>query len=149
VWIFSAFLFHGLFSEFGLVLKFLFGLDFVLRVNHLKKQKGNLIMGLFDTIHFSPPLQVPGWEAPVSETQTKLFGSRMAKYTVGSLLPETPVLIGVVEESLWCAPKEEGDSGQFHPVYFVIWHRILAGVYLDLAEAEARLRTVDRLDLIA
>jgi hypothetical protein len=105
-------------------------------------------MGLFDTIRFSPPLQVPGWKEPVSETQTKLFGSAMREYKVGTLLPESPALIGVVEETLWCAPEKEGDSGQTRVVYFAIWHRILAGVYLDAEEAEERLRTVDRLDLI-
>ncbi|MCC5840727.1 MAG: hypothetical protein JJT96_11430 [Opitutales bacterium] len=105
-------------------------------------------MGLFDTIHFKEPLQVPGWKQPVTGMQTKHFGSFMQDYTVGSLLPESPVLIGVVEDALWCAPEEKGGEGRTHPVYFAIWHRILAGVYLDAGQAEERLRTVDRLDLI-
>ena len=105
-------------------------------------------MGMFDTIHFAPPIEVPGWNQSVSEAQTKLFGSLMQDYTLGSLLPETPVLTGVVEDFLWCAPEEKGESGETHPVYFAIWHRILAGAYLTAEEAEERLRTVDRLDLI-
>ncbi|NBB81227.1 MAG: hypothetical protein GVY36_17615 [Verrucomicrobia bacterium] len=105
-------------------------------------------MGLFDTIRFSPALQVPGWKEPVREMQTKLFGSAMQEYRVGSLLPESPALIGVVEDSLWLAPKKAGAPGQTRAVYFVIWHRILAGVYLDAEAAEERLRRVDRLDLI-
>lgn len=104
-------------------------------------------MGLFDTVYFDPPLNVPGWADPVSETQTKHFGSSMQSYWVGSLMSETPVLLGIVEEFLWCSPKGD-EPGRTHTVYFVIWHRILAGVYLDLEEAEQRLRTVDRLDLI-
>lgn len=106
-------------------------------------------MGLFDTVRFDEPLRVPGWVHTVTETQTKHFGSSMQVYTVGSLLPETPVLLGVVEDDLWCKPEQAGDPGRTHPVYFVIWHRILAGVFLDFEKAEERLRTVDRLDLVA
>lgn len=106
-------------------------------------------MGLFDTIHFPEPLHVPGWKEPVASTQSKHFGSFMRDYTVGCLLPESPVLIGVVEEELWCAPEEDGGEGQRHPVYLAIWHRIFAGAYLEAEQAEERLRTVDRLDLIA
>ena len=106
-------------------------------------------MGLFDTVRFDQPLRVPGWERPVIDMQTKHFGNSMQTYTIGSILSESPVLIGVVEDSLWCVPEQAGDPGQTHPVYFVIWHRILAGVYLDAAQAEERLRTVDHLDLVA
>jgi hypothetical protein len=106
-------------------------------------------MGLFDTVRFDEPLRVPGWECPVIETQTKHFGSSMQTYTVGSILSESPVRIGVVEDSLWCASEPAGAAGQTHPVYFAIWHHILAGVFLDAEEAEQRLRSVDRLDLIA
>lgn len=105
-------------------------------------------MGMFDTVHFAQPIDVPGWKEPVKEMQTKLFGSLMQEYTIGSLLPETPVLSGIVEESLWCPSEEKGEAGQTHPVYFTIWHRILAGAYLTVEEAEERLRAVDRLDLI-
>lgn len=85
----------------------------------------------------------------VTELQTKEFGSAMRDYTVGSVLCESPVLIGVVEESIWIASREKGEAGTLHPVYLAIWHRILAGVYFDPDEAEARLKAIDRLDLIA
>lgn len=106
-------------------------------------------MGLYDTVHLEKPLSVPGWDETVDSIQTKGFGNSMQDYVVGSVLHESPVLIGIVEETIWCAPKNEGEDGKTHPVYFAIWHRILAGVYLDPSEAEARLTTVDRLDLIA
>ena len=105
-------------------------------------------MGLFDTVHFPEPLEVPGCDELVTEVQTKQFGNLMQNYRVGSFLQESPVLIGVVEDSIWCKPKVEGEKGTTHPVYFAIWHRILAGVYLDSSRAEDRVRTVDRLDLI-
>lgn len=105
-------------------------------------------MGLFDTIHLSEPLRLAECDKPVTEIQTKAFGSAMRDFFVGSVLDESPVLIGVVEESIWCEPREEGGEGKLHPVYLAIWHRILAGVYLDPSEAEERVKSVDRLDLI-
>ncbi len=97
-------------------------------------------MGLFDTVHLSEPLELPGCEEPVIEIQTKHFGSVMAHYTVGSILSQSPVLIGVLEETVWWKGETEGEEGTLVPVYFAIWHRILAGVYLDTKEAEERLR---------
>lgn len=105
-------------------------------------------MGLFDTIHFPEPLHVPGFSRPVTETQTKLFANAMRNYSVGSILPEAPVLIGVVEDFIWCAPEPGEHQGKQHPIYFVIWHRVLAGIYLDAEAAQQRLHSVDRLDLI-
>jgi len=106
-------------------------------------------MGLFDTVHLSEPIRLAECDKLVTEIQTKEFGNAMRDYFIGSVLDQSPVLIGVVEESVWCEPREEGGEGKLHPVYFAIWHRILAGVYLDSSEAEERLHTVDRLDLIA
>jgi len=78
-------------------------------------------MGLFDTIHLSEPLRLAECDGPVTEIQTKEFGSAMRDYFVGSVLDESPVLIGVVEESIWCEPREEGGEGKLHPVYLAIW----------------------------
>lgn len=105
-------------------------------------------MGMFDTVHLAEPLQIPGCKEPVTEIQTKVFGNYLLDYSVGSLLEESPVLIGVVEERVWCDVEDAGEETRFHPVYFTVWHRILAGVYLDAEAAEERLKTVDRLDLI-
>lgn len=105
-------------------------------------------MGLFDTIHFPEPLHVPGFSRPVTETQTKLFANAMRNYSVGSILPEAPVLIGVVEDFIWCAPEPGEHEGKQHPIYFAIWHRVLAGIYLDAQAAQQRLHSVDRLDLV-
>lgn len=106
-------------------------------------------MGLFDTIHLTSPIRVPGWKAPVEQFQTKHFGCTLQEYTVGSLLSESPVLLGIVEEHLWGGSEQTGGKGETHVVYLAVWHHILAGVYLDADEAERRLQSVDRLDLIA
>lgn len=106
-------------------------------------------MGMFDTIHLPEPLQLPGCVKGVTEFQTKAFGCLLEDYTIGSVLSDSPVLIGVVPETAWCEPEKEEEKGGFIPVYITVWHSILVGVYASPEEAEARLREVDRADLIA
>ena len=107
-------------------------------------------MGMFDTIHLKKPLICPDCGTKVSSIQTKHFDSCMADFKVGSVLSGSPVLIGIVKETLWCnACHKAGKQPAESPVYLVVWHSLLAGVEQDLAKAEARLAAVDRLDLIA
>jgi len=108
------------------------------------------LMGLFDTIHLQEPLVCPHCGAKESSLQTHELGDSMATYRVGSVLRMTPVLTGIVKESLWCSScHKAGREKASSPVYLVIWNSILAGVTQDLAQAETRLASVDRLDLIA
>ncbi|MBC2603943.1 hypothetical protein [Puniceicoccus vermicola] len=106
-------------------------------------------MGLYDTIHLPEPLHLPDGKHSIAEIQTKKFGSLLRNFSIGSVLDESPVATGIVEESCWISITRKENEGKLYPVYFAIWHRVLTGVYLDLPEAETRLRTVDRLDLIA
>jgi hypothetical protein len=106
-------------------------------------------MGMFDTIHVTPPLLCPTCGARHESLQTKEFSCVMANYKVGSLIASSPVLMGIIKEWLWCsACYKAGQAGEA-PVFLVIWHSILAGVEQYLAKAEARLAAVHRLDLIA
>ncbi len=107
-------------------------------------------MGMFDTIHLKKPLICPDCGTKVSSIQTKHFDSCMADFKVGSVLSGSPVLSGIIKETLWCnACHKAGKQPTESPVYIVVWHSLLAGVEQDLAKAEARLAAVDRLDLIA
>lgn len=107
-------------------------------------------MGMFDTIHVRKPLICPTCGAEEFSLQTKQFDSCMAEFKIGSVLSGSPVLIGIIKESLWCdACHKAGRQPAESPVYLIIWHSLLAGVEQDLAKAEARLASVDRLDLIA
>ena len=73
----------------------------------------------------------------------------MAHFKIGSVLTGSPVLMGIVKETLWCdACHQSGRQQSDSPAYLVIWHSVLAGVEQDLAQAEARLSAIDRLDLI-
>ncbi len=111
---------------------------------------------MFDTIHVKTPLLCPACGAEVRSIQTKEFECIMAHLKIGSVLSGSSVMTGIVKETLWCdacyqARRESGDKTEpppEPPVYLVIWHSILAGVEQDLAQAEARLAAVDRLDLI-
>ena len=100
-------------------------------------------MGMFDTIHLPEPLQPPGCVKGVTEFQTKAFGCLLEDYAIGSVLSDSPVLIGVVPETVWCEPEKEEEKGGFIPVYITVWHNVLVGVYASPEEAEARLREVD------
>ena len=105
-------------------------------------------MGMFDTIHVKTPLLCPTCGTEVRSLQTKEFDCIMAHYKIGSLVTASPVLTGIVKETLWCAACRESGQPTESPVYLVIWHSVLAGVEQDLAKAEARLSAIDRLDLI-
>lgn len=105
-------------------------------------------MGMFDTIHVKTPLLCPTCGAAVRSLQTKEFDCIMAHYKIGSLVTASPVLSGIVKETLWCDACHKAGQSSESPVYLVIWHSVLAGVEQDLAKAEARLTATDRLDLI-
>ena len=105
---------------------------------------------MFDTIHVKTPLLCPTCGAEILSLQTKELSDSMAHFKIGSVLRDSPVLTGIVQETLWCNACHEAKREQTNPpVYLVIWHSILAAVEQDLAQAEARLAAVDRLDLIA
>ena len=103
---------------------------------------------MFDTIHLKTPLLCPACGADVRSLQTKEFDCIMAHYKIGSLVTASPVLTGLVKETLWCDACHKAGQPTESPVYLVIWHSVLAGVEQDLAKAEARLCAIDRLDLI-
>ena len=103
---------------------------------------------MFDTIHLKTPLLCPACGADVRSLQTKEFDCIMAHYKIGSLVTASPVLTGIVKETLWCDACHKAGQPTESPVYLVIWHSVLAGVKQDLANAEARLAAIDRLDLL-
>lgn len=103
---------------------------------------------MFDTIHLKTPLICPGCGAEVRSLQTKEFGQLMAHYRIGSVLAASPVLTGILKESLRCMACHKSRQPSDSPVYVVIWHSVLAGVEQELGKAEARLAAIDRLDLL-
>ncbi len=105
-------------------------------------------MGMFDTIYLKTPLACPGCGTEIGEVQTHEFGETMRHYSVGSLVTASPVVTGILKETLWCSTCSQADRPGESPLYLVIWHSILAGVEQDLEKAEKRLAAVDRLDLI-
>lgn len=107
-------------------------------------------MGVFDTIYVKTPLVCPACGAEILSLQTKELSDSMAHFKVGSVLRNSPVLTGILHETLWCSACHHAQREQTNSsVFIVIWHSLLAGVEQDLAKAEARLAAVDRLDLIA
>ena len=104
-------------------------------------------MGLFDTVIVDPPFLCERCGATL-EIQTKQFDPGMSTYRIGSVISSSPVVVGVVKESLFCSACHSAGRTASDPLYFVIWHHILAGVERTEEAALARLASVDRLDLI-
>ncbi len=104
-------------------------------------------MGMFDTVHLAIPLVCPVCGRKENSLQTHAFDDVMAHYQVGSVV-RGGVLSGIIHETFWCSDCHKADKEAISPVYLVVWHSVLVGVEQDLARAEARLATVDRLDLI-
>jgi len=105
-------------------------------------------MGMFDTIHLEKPIGCPICGAELRDVQTKEFDSLMNTYRIGSVIHGSAVLTGIVKDELWCQACWEAKRESRPPVYFVIWHSILAGVEQSESAAESRLSSIDRLDLI-
>lgn len=105
-------------------------------------------MGLFDTVIVDPPFLCDRCGATL-EIQTKEFDPGMSTYRIGSIISSSPVIAGVVKDSLFCSACHSAGRTASDPLYFVIWHHILAGVERTEEAALARLASVDRLDLIA
>ena len=105
-------------------------------------------MGMFDTILVKAPLICPTCGSEARSLQTKEFGASMASYKIGSFLTWSPVLSGILKETLWCDACHKAGQSSHSLIYLVIWHSVLVGVEQDLAKAETRLSAIDRLDLI-
>ncbi len=105
-------------------------------------------MGMFDTIIFKTPLKCSACGAECTSTQTKEFDCLLADYRIGSVVSGSAVLSGIIKESAWCNACHKAGQRTEWDIYLIIWHSVLAGVEEDLAKAEARLASVDRLDLI-
>ena len=94
-------------------------------------------MGMFDTIHFEQPLTCAVCQAAIGSTQTKAFESTLDDYRIGDCVGHAEEL-RIVREGLHCPACRAFDK-QF--VYLVVYRGILADITLDLAVAEAQLRS--------
>ena len=99
---------------------------------------------MFDTIVFPSPIACVHCGAPIPSTQTKQFGCLLDTYRVGDVIPHSPVVLGVLEEELYCEPCRSFDQ----KIYLTLWHNLLTGIYEDRALAESRLASVDRAEVL-
>lgn len=105
-------------------------------------------MGIFDTVRFDPPRTCPNCGTTISEVQTKAFDPGLREYRVGDVIYGSPILSGVIREELYCPGCSAMEHAERRSVWFSIWHTLLVGVFDDPTEAEARLQTVDRAELL-
>ncbi len=103
---------------------------------------------MFDTINFSPAIPCGFCGKEISDLQTKEFDCAMATFKIGSVLSSSPVVYGIIREELWCDSCRKEERGSRTEVFLIVWHSVLAGVERNRTAAEARLASVDRLDLL-
>jgi hypothetical protein len=107
-----------------------------------------LRMGMFDTIFLDKAIGCKTCGADILDFQTKEFDSCMNHYRVGSVLLGSRVLSGVIKDEAYCRACSDAKRHAWTDVYLVVWHTILAGVETEESKAQARLASVDRLDLV-
>ncbi len=105
-------------------------------------------MGIFDTVRFDPPRPCPNCGTAIAEVQTKAFDPGLRDYRVGDVIVGSPILSGVIREELYCPGCAATDRTSRRSVWFSIWHTLLVGVYDEPGQAEQRLQTVDRAELL-
>jgi hypothetical protein len=107
-----------------------------------------LRMGMFDTIYLDKAIGCKNCGADILDFQTKEFDSCMNHYRIGSVLSGCQVLSGVIKDQAYCNACCNAKRDAWTDVYMVVWHTILAGVETEECKADARLTSVDRLDLV-
>lgn len=105
-------------------------------------------MGLFDTLILGDSIKCPDCGTEINSVQTKVFENCMDTYEPGDITRGCRIRTGIITETLYCDrcrwPKEIDDS----LVYIAVWHSIYIGIFNSEDEAEERLNSIDRLDLI-
>jgi hypothetical protein len=105
-------------------------------------------MGMFDTIRLDAPLVCPACGHAEPALQTHQFGETLDTYRIGMLVPNCPVLTGILLESFWCSACHHAGLEKAPALYVAIWHSVLVAVEWTQEDAERKLAAVDRLDLI-
>lgn len=101
-------------------------------------------MGMFDTVYFDKPFTCRSCGAEIDQVQTKVFEPGLRDYRTGDVVAGSPVLNGVLREDLYCAACNTA----VQPVYFAVWHTLLVGTWESPEEAERRVDSVDRAQLL-
>ena len=107
-----------------------------------------LRMGMFDTIYLDKAIACKTCGADILDFQTKEFDNCLNHYRIGSVLAGSRVLLGVIKDEAYCQACSDAKRHAWTDVYLVVWHTIIAGVEMEESKAQARLASVDRLDLV-
>lgn len=101
-------------------------------------------MGLFDTVFFDKPFTCSNCGSSIDQVQTKAFDPGLREYHIGDLVSGSSVFTGIIREELYCVQCNQ----RAQSVYLAIWHTLIVGAYETHEEAETRLASVDRADLM-
>jgi len=101
-------------------------------------------MGMFDTIKFRNPFSCEKCNAEIPKTQTKCFGNTLSEFAEGDFLNGGGVITGVTEEDLYCPSCNHHGR----KIYIAIWHSLYVGSYDNYYEAERRITSMEKADLL-
>ena len=101
-------------------------------------------MGMFDTLIFRHPFKCCNCQADIVSTQTKRFERALSEFAEGDVLFGTSIITGVIEENLFCDKCNSLDQ----KVFISIWHSLFTGAFLTCEEAEKRINSIEKTDLI-
>ena len=101
-------------------------------------------MGLFDTLVFRKEFICDKCKAKIKNTQTKQFDNTLSTYTEGDFVYGANIITGVIKENLYCDNCKNFDQN----IYIAIWHSLYIGTFHNYEDAEARINSVEKTDLL-
>lgn len=105
-------------------------------------------MGLFDTFVINPPVECPECKCAISSVQSKAFGQSLERYQPGTLVNQSEIRYGIIEEECYCQKCTYHKDIKRTVVYLLIWHNVYVGAYDSEKKALKKLNSIDRLNIL-
>ena len=105
-------------------------------------------MGMFDTFVINPPVECPECKAEIFSVQSKSFGQTLEKYQPGTLVKQSNIRCGIIEEECYCQQCTYHKDIKTTVVYLLIWHNVYVGAYDSEKKALEKLNSIDRLNIL-
>ncbi|HBE04684.1 MAG: hypothetical protein A2096_05435 [Spirochaetes bacterium GWF1_41_5] len=101
-------------------------------------------MGMFDTLIFKSFFTCEECNSEIKSTQTKQFENLLSTYTEGDFIHGAKIITGVIKEKLLC----NNCSHSQQDIFISIWHSLFIGAYNNYNEAEKRIGSIEKTDLL-
>lgn len=101
-------------------------------------------MGLYDTLIFNKALNYKKCNTKIDYAQTKNLSNTLSSYNEGDFINSFGVITGVIEENLFCRKCHNSEQ----KVYMAIWHYLYVGTYNNYDDANKRINSIEKTDLL-